>query len=630
MNHTPEMKADSAALSTQDGPSDETVHDVVILGGGLAGQSLARQLLMRSDRRIVMLDKRRELPLPQQKVGESSVQVGGNYFSKVLDLEEHLLTEHYMKYNLRFYFKTAGRGNDSFEDYGQTYIRPFSNVASYQIDRNKLEAEMLRRNEASPRFRLISGAAGIRVQLAGEPEGEGGEQGPHRVTFRDGGEERTLLARWVVDCSGRGRVLARQQGLDRPGAIRHGAVFLWVDGLVNVEKLTDLSPDEVRTHPSRREVGHLPLWLATTHFMGEGFWFWVIPLQGRTSLGLSFDAETFDRDRVSTPEKFLEWICEEFPLFARDLPYRNVVHYSGYPDYGHDCAQTLSHRRWAMSGEAGRVSDPFYSPGSDLIAIYNTLITDAVLTDDPEQLRRKVRAYEQLMRAVYEAYVPSYAESYNALGDAESFVFKYTWELTVYFSFYVFPFLSNLFTQLRFLPAYFRRFAQLGPLNGNLQRFLSGYHRWVEENRPPISRPVFHDFMSLGPLARAEKTFYEVGVSVDQAKKVLGKHVDNLTELARFSLAYLSSVVVDDPAAVDHRGFVESIDPGDYPFDPEAIRERWRAARAAEAQAGEAGGSGGEPYPWSFDTSVVEKLREAREAGASTAGLSSAGREVRV
>lgn len=628
MSHTPRTERESSNGTehpTAAAPSGDPVVDVVILGGGLAGQSLARQLLMRSDRRIVMLDKRRELPLPQQKVGESTVQVGGNYFSKVLDLEEHLLTDHYMKYNLRFYFKTAGRGNDSFEDYGQTYIRPFSNVASYQIDRNKLEAEMLRRNLASPRFRLISGAAGIRVRLAeGEgPEREnGGEPEAHRVSFREDGEERTLSARWVVDCSGRGRLLARQQGLDRPGAIRHGAAFLWVDGLVNVEKLTDLSPDEVRTHPSRREVGHLPLWLATTHFMGEGFWFWVIPLQGRTSLGLAFDAETFDRDRVSTPEKFIQWICEEFPLFARDLPHRKVEHYSGYPDFGHDCAQTLSHQRWAMSGEAGRFSDPFYSPGSDLIAIYNTLITDAVLTDDPEELRRKTRAYEQLMRAIYEAYVPSYAESYNALGDAESFVFKYTWELTVYFAFYVFPFLSNLFTRLRFLPAYFRRFAQLGPLNGNLQRFLSGYHRWAEENRPPIARPVFHDFLSLGPLARAEKTFYEVGVDVDRAKKVLGEQVDNLTELARFSLAYLSSVVVDDPAALHHRGFVESIDPGSYPFDPEAIRRLWEAA-------GKSGGEGGEPYPWSFDTSVVEKLRRAREAGAPATGAAGAGREAR-
>ena len=53
--------------------------------------------------------------------------------------------------------------------------------------------------------------------------------------------------------------------------------------------------------------------------MGEGFWFWVIP-QGKTSLGLVYDNTIFPRERVATPQKLIEWVCQEFPLFARDLP----------------------------------------------------------------------------------------------------------------------------------------------------------------------------------------------------------------------------------------------------------------------------------------------------------------------
>ena len=70
----------------------------------------------------------------------------------------------------------------------------------------------------------------------------------------------------------------------------------------------------------RAATGHLPIWLATNHFMGEGFWFWVIPLQGKTSLGLVYDNTIFPRERVATPQKLIEWVCQEFPLFARDLP----------------------------------------------------------------------------------------------------------------------------------------------------------------------------------------------------------------------------------------------------------------------------------------------------------------------
>src|SRR5215471_5594208 len=133
-NHTPRY-------STM--PSRED-YDVAIIGAGLAGLTLARQLLLNSDQRILLLDKRAEVPTPRQKVGESTVQVGAFYYSKVLDLEEYLLRKQFMKYNLRFYWKSAGRDNSRFEDYGQSYIRTFSNIACYQLDRNTFEAELLR------------------------------------------------------------------------------------------------------------------------------------------------------------------------------------------------------------------------------------------------------------------------------------------------------------------------------------------------------------------------------------------------------------------------------------------------------------------------------------------------------
>src|SRR6267378_3177378 len=130
----------------------EEHYDVLIIGAGLAGLALARQLLLNTDKRILLIDRRTEFPPAKQKVGEATVQMSAYYFSKVLDLEEHLLREHFVKYNLRFYWKTPGRDNRNFEDYGQAYIRNLSNIASYQLDRNKLEAEMLRLNLGYPNF----------------------------------------------------------------------------------------------------------------------------------------------------------------------------------------------------------------------------------------------------------------------------------------------------------------------------------------------------------------------------------------------------------------------------------------------------------------------------------------------
>src|SRR6266850_3694785 len=127
-----------------------THYDVVIIGAGLAGLSLARQLLLAGDRKILMLERRAEIPPLRQKVGEATVQLSAYYLSKVLDLEEHLLREHFMKYNLRFYWKTAGRTHRNYEDYSQSYIRTLSNIATYQLDRNKIESEILRLNLQYP------------------------------------------------------------------------------------------------------------------------------------------------------------------------------------------------------------------------------------------------------------------------------------------------------------------------------------------------------------------------------------------------------------------------------------------------------------------------------------------------
>jgi flavin-dependent dehydrogenase len=578
-------------------------YDVVIIGAGLAGLSLARQLLLDSGKTVLVLDKRSQIPPPHQKVGEATVQLSAYYLSKVLDLEEHLLREHFMKYNLRFYWKNATRDNRSFGDYSQAYIKTLSNIASYQLDRNKIEGEMLRLNLEDPRFDFRASVSDLNVRLS--------DDGPHSVSFRANGLKAALRADWVVDATGRGKFLARRQGLLKESPIRHGASWLWVEGLVNIEKLTDLSPKGIRLNKDRFAIGHLPFWLSTNHFCGEGFWLWVIPLQGKTSLGLVYDNRVISTKSVSTPQKLIEWVCKEFPLFARDLPYRKILDHSCFKDFSYDCAQTISKKRWAMSGEAGRFTDPLYSPGGDLISIHNSLITAAILTEDANELDYKCRLYEQLMKAVYEAYVPSYAASYDVLGDQEAMTMKYSWELAIYFSFYVFPFINDLFTDPSFVISFLGRFSRLGPINRGLQTFISSYYQWKKTARQPAHGPIFNDFTDIGPLRIAEKTFYSVGVSVDEARRILDFQFNNLREMARFIVAHISSVVLSDESALTNRRFIEGIDLVNLRFDPDEIRDRYAGCSASETS-----------YDWVFDPCVLGKfITEPRRGFAESATM---------
>ena len=140
--------------------------DVIITGAGLAGLTLARQLLLYTDKTVLILDKLANVPGKSMKVGESLVQLGGYYLYRTLDLEEHLLTEHFLKYNLRFHWKTTSGRHDYWEDVSSSAIRTISNIATFQVDRNLLEDYLMKLNLENPRFKFIGGAKNIKVDLA--------------------------------------------------------------------------------------------------------------------------------------------------------------------------------------------------------------------------------------------------------------------------------------------------------------------------------------------------------------------------------------------------------------------------------------------------------------------------------
>jgi 2-polyprenyl-6-methoxyphenol hydroxylase-like FAD-dependent oxidoreductase len=540
-------------------------YDVTIVGAGLAGLTLARHLLLHTDKTVLLLDKRPNPPGSTQKVGESLVQLSGYYLSKVLDLEEHLFTDHFFKYNLRFHWKTEDRDNRSLEDYSRCFIRLGSNLATFQLDRNLLEAYLLKICGENPRFRFEGGIERLETDLA--------EQGPHRVAFS--GKE--IQTGWLVDASGRGQFLKKKLGLLRENVIRHGSTWCWVEGLVNIEKLTDRSPKEVRVNRDRVKQGNFPFFLATNHFCGEGRWFWVIPLHGKTSLGLVYDKSVVASEDVSTARKMLDHVCREWPLFARDLPQRKILDEGRFFDFSYDAKQTISPQRWAMTGEAGRFSDPLYSPGTDLISIYNTLIVDAILTADQAALERKSRIFEIVMRVMYEAYIPSYAVSYDCLGDRQAFLYKYGWELAIYFGFYVLPFINDLFIDEEFLPSFLRKFGLLGPINHKLQKFLSDFYHWKKENLAADTAPVMTDFYELMPLRQSELLFYQVGLTREEALEVLDRHFNSLKGFARWIIAQVYSAVLDDPTVGCDTDFIAAIKLRDIRFDAPRMRANYEA-----------------------------------------------------
>ena len=83
-----------------------------------------------------------------------------------------------------------------------------------------------------------------------------------------------------------------------------------------------------------------------------------------------------------------------------------------------------------------------------------------------------------------------------------------------------------------------------------------------------------------------------------EARCILDEQLANLTELARYIVAYVSSVVLADERVLTNRVFVEGIDLQNIRFDPGALYDRY--IPCAEVT---------ESYAWSFDPFVLGHLQ---------------------
>src|SRR6185312_6958838 len=94
--------------TTAENSSDQ--YDVAILGGGMAGLTLALQIKKtRPTARILVIEKQKH-PVPEaaHKVGESTVEIAAHYLRDILGLDEHLQTQQIRKFGLRMFFSFDG------------------------------------------------------------------------------------------------------------------------------------------------------------------------------------------------------------------------------------------------------------------------------------------------------------------------------------------------------------------------------------------------------------------------------------------------------------------------------------------------------------------------------------------
>ncbi len=524
-------------------------HEVAILGGGLAGLTLAIQLKQRDPAIDVAVIERRAHPVREAafKVGESTVEIGAHYLADVLGFRDHLDAEQIRKFGFRFFFSEGQQDIDRCTELGVSTLLP---TPSWQIDRGRFEnflGEEARR--LGVHFR--DGATVRTITM-------GGGDAMHRVDYVHGGEAATVTTRWLVDASGRAGLLKRKLDLAQDNAHDANAVWWRVDGHIDPNQWSDDPQWLSRCTPPDR-------WRSTNHMCGPGYWFWLIPLSsGAHSLGIVCDAKMHPLETMNTHDKALAWLREHQPRVADTVskPEHGLQDFLFFRHFSHGCKQVFSGDRWALTGESGVFLDPFYSPGTDFIAMSNTFICDLVGKDRAgRQFAPYAEIYQQLYFSFYENTLTLYQDQYPLFGDAQVMPVKVIWDYTYYWALLAPLFMGGRLTDIALLGRMRPDFVRGSALNVSMQALLRDWGQRNNAPQPPDARLLdqhgidwFHEMnRALSDVLDDDAFAARIAANVDRmgwlATEMLRRARDTHPAIDDHGLEALLAGAADTPAA---------------------------------------------------------------------------------
>jgi 2-polyprenyl-6-methoxyphenol hydroxylase-like FAD-dependent oxidoreductase len=400
---------------------------VVILGGRIAAHATAGYLRRQFPELEIISINRPGKPPPV--VGESTIEAS-TAFLRACGFDALLEENHFHKFGLTFYYKLRlDQPRDRlYAIHEEPAIPP---LPACLVNRFTFDRDARKLNEA--RGVLYVDGTVVDVWLV---------RGQHRVTYRDAdGVERTLTARWVVDASGRSRVLAKKLRLTTK-AKRQRSTFWFRLEAFDRGVLDALNTEMRQLDRSMCQQMSYDPYSVTHHFMGRGNWIWCIPVTSETgkdtiSIGITYRPDLYPSTIRSTKE-FIDAVEKEHPIIADLVRSGNICEgdTNVYLNYMYGCRQHYSEDGWFIVGDAANAVDPLYSNGLMLMSV-QVMQAAAIIGNelggfpDPDFVRDADRMY----RALYDRAQDNIGDHYAVMHDPYQSSLRVHWVTTIYFYF---------------------------------------------------------------------------------------------------------------------------------------------------------------------------------------------------
>jgi flavin-dependent dehydrogenase len=302
-----------------------TDFDALIIGAGPAG-SLAAALLQREGFRLLVVEKQ---IFPRFVIGESLLPSSMSLLEQA-GLLDPIEKQGFMRKYGAVFFRGNQTCNFDFANQSSSGFKYTFQVTRADFDKTLADAVAARGVE------ILYGQSVTNVSFSDS-----------RATItleQTDGTKRTVTARFVLDCSGFGRVLPRLLQLEVPSSFPpRQSLFAHVSG---------------DRRPEGREEGKI--WVC---IHPHGAWIWIIPFSnGNTSVGVVGDAAFFERF-PEEPEARLREIVMSDPNAAPRLSGMKIL----FPPQrigGYSCAvKTVFGPNFALAGNATEFLDPVFSSG---------------------------------------------------------------------------------------------------------------------------------------------------------------------------------------------------------------------------------------------------------------------------